>query len=268
MRTRSLLLGAMALVAIGLAPRRLEAQCGYTYSLGLGGSIAGCFGGSITEIGEDALYQSGQYFWTGNFGASAGPDNAPTVAGTFMFDDSCGSGGAGVFAFCTGGFTKPVVPITSATGELVLGLRVPDPTQSTPFTWVYSGQASRNAVPPPAGYAAVLLQLTNGGIDDAGQFLFGWEDMNTGCTQRTELTNDRFREEDLNNGALLNTVLADCTALTPGGNSDSDFNDSYMRLNIQGIGTSLSTVPEPMTMSLLAIGLAGMSATSLRRRKK
>jgi hypothetical protein len=34
-----------------------------------------------------------------------------------------------------------------------------DITQSTPFTWVYSGLSNRNGTPPPAGFAAVLLLL-------------------------------------------------------------------------------------------------------------
>lgn len=268
MKVRTLLLGAIALVALGLLPNRLSAQCSYTFSLGLGGSISGCYSGFITEVGEDAGYTSSQYFWTGNFGSVSGADNAPTVAGTFMFDDNCGSGGNGTFAFCTGGFLKPNVALNSTSGELVLALKVPDNTYGTPFDWIYSGSNVRNTVPAPLGFQEVMLQLTLGGVDDPGQFLYGWEDLNTGCISRATPNNSRYREEDLTNGTLLNSVLGNCTVILPGGDSDSDFNDSYMRFSITGTGIPLGTVPEPMTMSLMAIGLVGMGATSLRRRKK
>ena len=98
--------------------------------------------------------------------------------------------------------------------------------------------------------------------------MFGWEDLNSGCISRVAAFNNRYAEEQLGNGVLLNSRLADCNVILPGGNSDSDFNDSYMRFNIAGVGTPLSTVPEPMTMSLMAIGLVGMGAASLRRRRK
>lgn len=269
MNLRLTILGAAAAVSFAALPAPLTAQgCSYTFSLGIGGSISGCYSGVITELGEDAGGVSGEYYWAGNFGGVSGATNSPTTPGTFMFNNDCGSPGTGTFAFCTGAFAKPLVPITSTSGELVIGLQVPDNSYGNGFYWVYSGAASRNAVPAPPGYQEVLLQLTHGGVDDPGQFLFGWEDMNTGCTARTAVNNNRFREEDLGNGPLLNTVLEDCTAITPGGNSDSDFNDSYKRFDISGVGSPLSVTPEPMTMSLMAMGLIGIGASSLKRKRK
>ncbi len=270
MTWRSGFLSVVALGAAALTPQRAQAQActgGYTFSLGLGGSLSGCFTGVLTQLGEDAGYVSNQYYWAGNFGGESGATNAPTVAGTFMFDNDCGSAGSGTFAFCTGSFAKPPAVISNNSGELVLGLMVPDDTYGTGFYWDYSGSDTRNAVPPPPGYQDVLLQLTIGGVDDPGQFLFGWEDLNTGCTQRGELNNDRYPEEQLGNASMLNTVLEDCIVIAPGGNSDNDFNDSYMRFDIEGTGTLEEVTPEPMTASLMAIGLVALSGVSRRRRR-
>ena len=275
MTFRSYLLGATA-VGLMLAPAHAPAQAidpcgtaGYLYSLGLGGSLNGCFTGVLTQLGEDAGYVSQQYYWGGNFGGSAGLDNAPVTAGTFMFNDDCGSAGGGTFAFCTGGFTKPATTIFNATGELVLGLHVPDVTTPAGNDWVYSGVRTRNGNPEPQGFQAVLLQLTLGGVDVPGSFLFGWEDMNSGCTTRLAANNNRFRTEDLGNGPILDSRLDDCTTILPGGNSDSDFNDSYMQFVISGTGTPAdSVVPEPVTMTLLAMGLVGMGGVSLVKRRK
>jgi hypothetical protein len=271
MKMRNRMVVATVIAALFSAPRIAAAQsgcgvAGYTFSLGLGGSLMGCFTGTITELGEDAGAVSDQFYWAGNFAGRTGPTNAPTVAGTFMFDNGCGSGGLGTFAFCTGPTAKPLVAITNPTGELVLGLRVPDNTYGNGFQWVYSGASSRGDTPLPEGFQAVLLQLTANGVDDPGQFLFGWEDLNSGCTHQIVLNNNRFREEDLGNGVLLNTRLSVCDVLGTGGNSDSDFNDSYMRFSITGTGRPLDVVPEPMTMTLMAFGLVGLAGTSIRRR--
>lgn len=252
MRFRSYLLGTAAVAGLVLAPARASAQedpcgtAGYIFSLGLGGNLNGCFTGVLTQLGEDAGYVSDQYYWAGNFGGSAGLNNAPITAGTFMFTDDCGSaGGGGAFAFCTGGFTKPPTTITNLSGEMVLGLHVPDVTAPAGENWVYSGVRTRNGSPEPQGFQAVLLQLTLGGVDVAGSFLFGWEDMNSGCTARVSEFNNRYRTEDLGNGPMLDGRLGDCTVILPGGNSDSDFNDSWMQFVITGTGTPADgVVPE------------------------
>ena len=50
---------------------------------------------------------------------------------------------------------------------------------------------------------------------------------------------------------------------------DSDYNDFYLLLDVQGGGVILQTVtPEPVTMSLLGFGLVAMGGASLRRRKR
>lgn len=270
MTLRSRLLAATLFTLAAGVPARAQAQAapctgGYSVTLGIGGSLSGCFAGVLGALGEDAGLVSNQYYWAGNFGAPSGPMNIPAPAGTFMFDNNCG-GNNGTFGFCTGGFAKTPSSITNLSGELVLGLEVPDNTYGNGLYWVYSGTSARNAIPAPIGFQSVLLQLTLNGVDDPGQFLFGWEDLNTGCTARAALGNNRYREEDLGNGPLLDTKLDDCTAITPGGNSDSDFNDSYMRFSITG--TQVDITPEPMTMSLLAIGLVGLGGSSVRRRRK
>lgn len=273
MTNRNIWLGAAALVAVAVSPIRAPAQTqcggtGYTYTLGLGGSLVGCFTGNLTQLGEDAGFISDQYYWTGNFGGGAGTTNAPTTPGTFLFNNDCGSAGGGSFSFCTGAFTKATATVVNNSGELVLGLNVPDNTYGEGLSWIYSGSSIRNGVPMPMGFQAVLLQLTLGGVDQPGQFLFGWEDMNTGCIQRAGLFNNRYRIEDLGDGALLDARLDDCTTFLPGGNSDSDFNDSWLQFEIEGVGTAAeSVVPEPVTMTLMAIGLVGMGgATAARRR--
>jgi hypothetical protein len=269
MKLRSVLYGVAAVAGIAALPQQLTAQCGYTFKLGIGGFVNGCYSALISQLGEDAGAVSEQYFWAGTYTGSAGVNNDPTLAGTFMFNNDCGSAGTGTFAFCTGGFVKPTVAINSLSGELVLGLRFPDNTYGTGYWWDYSGIiGARNGSPAPPGLQDVLLQLTLGGQDVPGEFLFGWEDLNTGCTARNELNNDRYRMEDLGNGAMLNSVLADCSANALLGNSDDDYNDSYMRFSISGTGTPLEVTPEPVTMSLMGLGLTALGGMSLRRRKQ
>jgi hypothetical protein len=291
MQLRSLLVGTMALAGVALIPGPARAgiplgDChgvGFIATLGLGGNLHGCFNGTLSELGEDAGLTSTQFYWLGNFaGATGAPNNAPNLLspGTNMgFTDDCGSDGTpGNFQFC------PVDPAHSTgllfnqSGELVLGLNVPDPNSTGPgsgpaFYWIYSGDDARNAFPQPTGFQAVLLQLTKVDpithvtSDDQGQFLFAWEDLNSGCTHEAG-DETRFREQDLTDPTVLDSRFHNCDAFNtpPDGNSDSDFNDSYIRFSIQGIQLQ-NPVPEPMTMSLMAFGLVGLGAASFRRRK-
>jgi len=285
MKVRSLLAGAALLAAIAFTPSQVSAQgvgasvdlcsgSSYSATLGLGGTLSGCFGFTLRELGENAYFNSRQFYWNGNFAgqSNAGPSNGPTVSGTEFFTDECGSSGSGgsaAFAFC------PVDAAHTTTGnnlsgEFVLGLLVPDPTDNVgnPY-WQYSGPAARNAFPAPAGFQQVLYQLTLAGNPVPGEYLFAWEDLNTGClavfgsashpsltTYATEDLGDKVKLDDPNN----------CNPPAPGGPSDADYNDSYIRLSI--IGNPQSVVPEPMTMTLMATGLVGLAGAQIRRRKK
>jgi hypothetical protein len=275
MKLRSVMYGAVLLAGTALIPARASAQsCIYQFTLGLGGSISGCYTASISQLGEDALYKSDQYYWAGNFGGSSGATNAPVTAGTLMFNNDCGSAGSnspGTFAFCQGGFAKTPASFSSLTGELVLGLDVVDDPSGLDY-WIYSGAATRNAVPAPVGYQEVLLQLTLGGVDQAGQFLYGWEDLNSGCSALAT-SNNRFAIENLSNGLMLESQLNHCTASSPVSGppkpSDDDYNDSYLLLSVSGTGVGTNAVtPEPMTMSLMAFGLVAMAGVSTFKRRR
>jgi hypothetical protein len=274
MKVRSLFFGATALAAIALAPGQASAQVGasgncgvlgYTATLGLGGSLVGCFNFSIRELGEDAGSVSAQTLWTtGSFLAPTGITNS-TTGGQAIYTDDCGSNGSpGQYAFCPVNAAETVTGF-NALGELVFGLDVPDHTYNPGGYWQYSGAESRNSVPAPTGYQQVLLAVT----DVPGEYLFAWEDLNSGCQGPLTGGDTGILSSQLSSGAFLEMNLAgDCSAaILPGGDSDSDFNDSMLLLNIAG--TPLASVtPEPMTMTLMAIGLIGLGGTSLRRRKK
>jgi hypothetical protein len=285
MKVRSLYFGAAALVAVAIAPSQASAQCGtatYAATLGIGGTLSGCFGATIAELGENAGGIASQFYWNGDFtgNTNASPSNAPLVPGTQFFNDDCGSNGTPGFVnfrWCgaTPGTAGPSVSFTNLSGELVFGLNAVDqvvPQQNGGNNyWIYSGAESRNGYPAPQGFQEVLYQLTTNGVVDQGQFLFAWEDINSACiglagsAQHPSLTD--FRTEDLNNAQVLDDPN-NCNSFNPGSTaSDNDFNDSYILLNIAG--TRLDTVtPEPMTMSLMAMGLVGLGGASLRRRKK
>ena len=292
MKIRSILLGTAALAAVTLVPSRVSAQvtCGpatYSASLGLGGFLNGCFNFTLTEVGENAGGIANQFYWNlNNFTAPAGSGvNAPNTPGLGFFNDDCGSSGAvtgpgTTFAFCTDAAHGPTSPNATGgnlTGEFIMGLFITQDLVSnagSPY-WIYSGALSRNAFPAPPGFQAVLMQLTTGGttanpglgtpID--GKFLFAWEDLNTGCIVEN-IPHSFFRNEDLGSAlALDDGSLHTCAGTTGPSISDSDYNDSYILLQITG--KRLDTVtPEPMTMTLMATGLVGLAGASIRRRKK
>lgn len=303
MKVRSFLVGAAVLAGVAFAPGKASAQCGlltYSATLGLGGSLNGCFTATVQQVGENALGVGSQFFWNGNFAGStlAAPSNAPILAGTQFTGsaatDNCqnnpGGFGSSFFTYCTGGVIPPALlvnggnlpsigsasqSIFNAAGEFVIGMNAQDLTNplsngGTNY-WLYSGAQARNAFPAPAGFQMVLYQLANNGVAIDGEFLFAWEDVNSGCAAtsggalHTSLTlfdiqhlGDKPWMDDPNN----------CISFNPGGsNSDNDFNDSYILLNIQGQRLD-NVVPEPMTMTLMATGLVGLAGAQIRRRKK
>ena len=274
MKVRLLFVGAAALGAFAVAPGQASAQVGaagncgsvgFTPTLGLGGTLVGCFNFSIRELGEDAGAVSAQTLWTtGTFLAPTGITNA-TTGGQAIYTDDCGSAGApGQYAFCPVTAAETVTGF-NAFGELVFGLDVPDQTYNPGGYWQYSGAEIRNSVPAPTGYQQVLLAVT----DVPGEYLFAWEDLNSGCQGPLSGGDTNITSAQLTSGAFLEMNIAgDCSAaILPGGDADSDFNDSMLLLNISGTPLA-SLTPEPMTMTLMAIGLVGLGGASLRRRKK
>jgi hypothetical protein len=297
MRIRSLVLGAIALAGLSITPTKAHAggivvggPCVFQQHLGLGGFLNGCLAGTATKIGEDALLNSGMYYFPGGFaGTTSGPFlNSPVNPGTFMFMSDCGSNGAGGFYFCAGtaGAASSSFNNVLSGNELVFGLQVPDPNgngagTTTPGYWDYTGAQSRNGTPAPMGFQEVLLAVTVGGVQQAGQYVLAWEDLNTGCAddlnnvqtiERSRLTADGPNIQggpNSPNRAFLDSQLHDCDLFNAGGNpnSDSDFNDFYVELDITQGTLEETPTPEPMTMSLMALGLAAMGGASFRRRK-
>lgn len=287
MRMPSTLAGAMALVGVALMPTAAQAQCTFNYTfLGIGGALTGCVVGTASAVGEDAGDVSSLYWFDGMPGLT-GPLfdptnisvpklNAPSAAATphLLFDDNCGSAGNGAFSFaCASGLKNFNVGITTPS-ELVFGLAVPDGAYGHGGYWVYSGgPTSRNGNPAPDGYQSVLLQVVqpDGVTPIQGQFVLGFEDLNTGCYQANPAATS-ITIAELGNGSYLDSVLNSCSAhngggtASNGGDSDADYNDFYISLSLTG--TPASVVPEPVTMSLMAMGLIGLGATSLRRRTK
>ena len=67
MTTRSWWISAAVAMTVATVPITAQAQApcgsaGYTYTLGLGASLTGCFTGVLTQLGEDAGFISDQYY--------------------------------------------------------------------------------------------------------------------------------------------------------------------------------------------------------------
>ena len=296
MRIRSLVLGAIALAGVSITPTKAHAgnpSCLFQQQLGLGGFLSGCLAGTATKIGEDAFLNSTMYYFPGGFPGTSNPVsgflNTPNTAGTSMFMSDCGSNGAGGFYYCAGTFGAASSPFSNVVSgnELVFGLQVPDPNGNGPGTtgpgyWDYTGGEARNGSPSPVGFQEVLLAVTVGGVVQKGDYVLAWEDLNSGChddlnnvqtIERSLLTADGPNVQGTNSGdpnrTTMDSQLHDCDVFNPGGNpnSDSDFNDFYVELSITQGTLEETPTPEPMTMSLMALGLAAMGGASFRRRK-
>ncbi len=256
------------------------------YQLGLGGYLTGCWGTlNMTRLYEYAYDNSSMYWFSDPSTAAVLPTttspyntdlNAPstTLGVNYLFNDNCGSNGVndgGVFCSNSGG---PMSITWTNSQELVFGLDNSNPESyggaaGAPGMWVYSGtNTNRNATPSPAGMQAVLLQVT-GFSDGNSHFLLGWEDRNSGCLANSGITSINMSVWTPNTIPTgLANVLNTCTSANAGGQSDSDFNDFYVLIDASTLGIPTDTVPEPMTMTLLATGLVGLGGASFRKRNK
>lgn len=263
MKNRFLVIAGLALAVGTMAPATAKADCASgvgSVQTGFGGYFSDCWAGfEVSRVYENAGNVN-DIFYFNSMPTRTGASNSPTPAGTFLFDNNCGSNGntatSGVFCVPTNLTTFSWGTMT----ELVFGLRNPS------GTWIYTGtDGTRNSPPQPAGVQNFLWDITNNG-NSTGSYLLGWEDLNSGCS--SSLTSDEVDQSVLTDPTALGNLFAICNTLAAGGSSDNDYNDFYMLITPLTLGTPTEVVPEPMTMSLLATGLVGLGGASVRRRRK
>ena len=234
-----------------------------TVTIGFGGFFNGCYAGfTITRLFENAGNNNDIYYFIGDPGQS-GANNAPVAPNpaletAFLFNSECGSTGntdfTGLYCGPTPQTTGPTRTITwNEPSELVFGLRDPS------LTWIYSGtDASRNDPPMPAGIQNFLWDIT-----DSDAYLFGWEDLNTSCLNSDTVPLVTSAQVFTEN--TLSQLFATCNPAV--GFSDRDYNDLFMLITPIFADPPSETVPEPMTMTLMATGLVGLAAARRRNRK-
>ncbi|MBA2291437.1 MAG: PEP-CTERM sorting domain-containing protein [Gemmatimonadales bacterium] len=242
------------------------------FQLGFGGYFSNCWAGfEVSRYFENATHVSNMYWFNGMPTTNMGGTNEPTSAsGTLLFNNDCGSNGDPALP---GAFCNPMQTTVfewGNSGELVFGLN----KFANGDWWLYTGdEASRNTPAPPAGIQNYLWYIIGGTYD--GQFLLGWEDLNSGCLDADSSTGDNtVSDPGTVNGDNLDRLLAACNTIYSPSSiepSDDDYNDFYAIINpltASDLGEITEVVPEPMTMSLLATGLMGLGGASLRRKRQ
>lgn len=246
--------------------------CVGTVQLGFGGFFSGCNEGfRFAAFFESATDVSIMHF---SFGEPVRDPitNAQGNFNTELFDNDCGADGSdgdGVFCFAgtpdfqdyIGPFNDELVFRLNNTGGVAEGYGAKD-------THLYSGDdPSRNDPPAPEGIQNWLWRISGGTYD--GMYLLGWEDLNSGCTEAminagSIITNETFVVQG---GTNLEENFIVCTEESADDESDNDYNDFYVLIDPIGFGDPSETVPEPMTMTLMATGLVGLAAARRRNRK-
>lgn len=280
MNHRVFAVAALAAVATVATPVRAHAaappmDCTLgigSVQLGFGGFFSNCWAGfQVSRYFENAEDVSNMYWFNGMPTRDLAGTNDPLSApGTLLFNNDCGSNGNPALpgAFCVPQQSQVIV--WGNTTELVFGL------EKAPLNgswWLYTGDdASRNDPAPPGGIQNYLWQITGGQYD--GQYLLGWEDLNSGCLSADSSTgNDEVTDPGTVNGDNLDELLASCNtrySRPATEESDDDYNDFYAIINPLDDSelTALDVVPEPASMMMLATGLLGLGGASFRRRRR